>query len=470
MYGFKKFEKFEIGKLEPQKVERYMEFIKENVKDLKKESTGESDPFSGFSKLSRKARYQKLLDLGYINTSDLEFLVDEMPMDSSLSDHFIENSIGNYKMPIGVAVHFNINGEDKVIPMAVEETSIIAAASKTAKWVKTHGKITAQSMGQDIIGQIQIAKSENPNRTVEKVLSHKPMLIEQANKIAEGMVKRGGGVKDITARIIPRSLDGRVDNDSMVIFHVMMDPCDAMGANVINQVCEALKPIIEEISEETVTMCILSNLVDTKLTQAKVVIKNIDPEIGKGIEEASLFAELDPYRAATNNKGVMNGIDAVLIATGNDWRAVEAGVHAYAAQSGRYKSITQWKMVGEDLVGTLTAPIVVGTVGGVTQLHPAAKLSLKILKIKTAEELSQIAACVGLVQNLGALKALSGVGIVQGHMRLHAGNLALQAGATQKELPQVQTVLQKLLDTQKKITVQDAKDVLETVRKGPLYS
>jgi hydroxymethylglutaryl-CoA reductase len=166
----------------------------------------------------------------------------------------------------------------------------------------------------------------------------------------------------------------------------------------------------------------------------------------------------------------MNGIDAVLIATGNDWRAVEAGVHAYAAQTGQYKSITEWKMVGKDLIGTLTAPIVVGTVGGVTQLHPTAKMSLQILKVNQAEELSQIAACVGLVQNLGALKALSGVGIVQGHMRLHAGNLALQAGSTQKELPHVQTILQKLLDSQKKITVQDAKDILEKLRKGLLYS
>ena len=284
------------------------------------------------------------------------------------------------------------------------------------------------------------------------------------------MVRRGGGVTDITARIIPRNLERSNDNDSMVVFHVLMDPCDAMGANVINQVCEALKPRIEELTQDTVSMCILSNLVDTKLTEAKVIIRDIDPEVGRGIEEASLFAQLDPYRAATNNKGVMNGVDAVLVATGNDWRAVEAGVHAYAAQSGRYKSITKWEMVGKDLIGTFVAPIVVGTVGGVTQLHPAAKLALKILKIKDAEELSQIAACVGLVQNLGALKALSSVGIVQGHMRLHAGNLALQAGANSKELPQVQIILQKLLDSQKKITVQDAKDVLEKLRSGLLYS
>jgi hydroxymethylglutaryl-CoA reductase len=433
-------------------------------------STLSENSFEGFSKLSRTGRYERLLELGYIGQTEFDFLMNEMPMDPGLSDHFIENSIGYYKMPIGVAVNFKINGEEKVIPMAVEETSIIAAASKTAKWVKANGEISARTLGSDIIGQIQIARSQNPIKTLERVLSQKSKLIEEANKIAEGMVKRGGGVKDISARIIPRSLVDKSDNDSMVVFHVMMDPCDAMGANVINQVCEALKPKIEELSQDTVTMCILSNLVDTKLTEATVVIKNIDPEVGKGIEEASLFAELDPYRAATNNKGVMNGVDAVLIATGNDWRAVEAGVHAYAAHSGRYKSITQWKMVGKDLVGTLTAPIVVGTVGGVTQLHPTAKMCLKMLKVKDAESLSQIAACVGLVQNLGALKALSSVGIVQGHMRLHSGNLALQAGCAQHELLQVQILLQKLLDSQKKITVQDAKDVLHKLRSGLLYS
>ncbi len=422
--------------------------------------------FDGFSKLTREQRYQRLFELGYIDSGELDYLMNDMPMDMGLSDHFIENSIGYYRMPIGVAVHFKINGIDRVIPMAVEETSIIAAASKTAKWIRNNGEISTKIIGTDIIGQIQIARAKNPEATVKAVTENKHLLIARANEIAEGMVKRGGGVSDITARIIPR----QVDNDSMVIFHVMMDPCDAMGANVINQVCEGLKPLIEELTGESVSMSILSNLVDTKLTQSQVIIRNIDPATGKGIEEASLFAQLDPYRAATNNKGVMNGIDAVLIATGNDWRAVEAGVHAYAAQSGRYKSITEWKMVGNDLVGTLTAPVVVGTVGGVTQLHPTAKLALKILKVTQAEELSQIAASVGLVQNLGALKALSGVGIVQGHMRLHAGNLALQAGSTRSELPKVQNILQKLLDSQKKITVQDAKEVLEKLRQGLLYS
>ena len=441
-----------------------METQKENLNRNLHIAKDASSSLEGFSKLSREERYQRLFQMGLISEVELQFLQKEMPMDPGLADHFIENAIGYYKLPVGVAVHFKINGKEKVIPMAVEETSIIAAASKTAKWVKTHGEILTRTIGKEIIGQIQIAKALKPEMTVERILAHRERLIEKANQIAHGMVKRGGGVKDI----IPRKLD-RPDGATMIVFHVLMDPCDAMGANVINQVCEGLKPLIEELTEETVTMCILSNLVDTKLTEAKVVIRNIDPEVGKGIEEASLFSQVDPYRAATNNKGVMNGVDAVLLATGNDWRAVEAGMHAFCARDGRYGSLTKWQMQGNDLIGILRAPIVVGTVGGVTQLHPMAKLALKIMKVNSAEELAQVAAAVGLVQNLGALKALSSVGIVQGHMRLHAGNLALQAGATPQEMPIVQNILQKLLDSQKKISVQDAQDVLEKLRDKTIF-
>lgn len=421
--------------------------------------TSQSNSLDGFSKLTREQRYQKLLELGYINPVEYEFLRNEMPMDPHLADHFIENSLGFFKLPMGVAVHFKINGKDMVIPMVVEETSIIAAASKTAKWIKTSGEITTRSIGQDIIGQIQLAKVANPDFVMQTVLAQKIRLIEKANVIAQGMHARGGGVTDITARAIARP-----DGSSMVVFHVMMNPCDAMGANVINQVCEGLKPDIQELTGEKITMCILSNLVDTKLTEVKVVIRDIDPQVGKAIEEASLFAELDPYRAATNNKGVMNGVDAVLLATGNDWRAVEAGVHAYAVRDGQYRSITSWSMRGRDLVGYFRAPVVVGTVGGVTQLHPAARLNLNILGVKTAEELSHVAATVGLVQNLGALNALSSVGIVRGHMRLHSANLAMQAGAKPDELEEVQRVLQSLLDTQRKISVQDAKEILAFFR------
>lgn len=413
----------------------------------------------GFSKLGREQRYQKLLELGYINPVEYEFLRNEMPMDPHLADHFIENALGYFKLPMGVAVHFKVNKKDLVVPMVVEETSIIAAASKTAKWIKSCGEITARALGHDIIGQIQFAKVQDPDAVMSVVLKHKKDLLDKANLIASGMQARGGGVTDITARKIQRP-----DGQFMVIFHVMMNPCDAMGANVINQVCEGLKPTLEMLTLEKVSMCILSNLVDTKLTEVRVEIPNVDPEVGAAIEEASLFAQIDPYRAATNNKGVMNGIDAVLLATGNDWRAVEAGVHAYAARDGQYRSITEWTMQGKNLVGIMRAPIVVGTVGGVTQLHPAARLNLNILGVQSAEELAQVAGSVGLVQNLGALKALSSVGIVRGHMRLHSANLAIQAGAHPEELDFVQKTLQKLLDKQRKISVLDAQDILRQLR------
>jgi hydroxymethylglutaryl-CoA reductase len=262
----------------------------------------------------------------------------------------------------------------------------------------------------------------------------------------------------------------------MAVIHVLANPVDAMGANIINQVCEFLKQPIEDLTGEKVTMCILSNLVDTKLTKAKIVIEKIDEELASKIEEASLFAELDSYRAATNNKGVLNGIDPILIATGNDWRAVEAGIHAYACQSGQYRSITKWRTEkinsGADLnenssvrlVGEFEAPIVVGTVGGVTNLHPTAKLCMSMLNVKSANELSQVIAAVGLVQNLGALRALTTVGIIEGHMKLHIKNLTLGAGAEEKEIPFVVQRLEEILAIRKRISLSNAIDALKELR------
>lgn len=413
----------------------------------------------GFSKLTREERYDRLIRAGFLSPEDVSYLTQEDPVDPELADHFIENAIGYFHLPMGVAINFKINGIERLIPMCVEETSIVAAASKTARWIRENGEITTRTLGREIIGQIQLAHVKNPFEAVQAVLDQKENLLNIANSVAAGMVKRGGGVKDIQARVIERPDEGH-----MVVFHILMDPCDAMGANIINQVCEALKGPIQELSKEPVTMCILSNLVDTKLTEATVRIRNIDPVVGKGIEEASLFAQLDPYRAATNNKGVMNGIDPILIATGNDWRAVEAGMHAYASISGQYKSLTVWKMIGNDLVGTLRAPVVVGTVGGVTNLHPTAKMAVRLLKVKNANELSQVVAAVGLVQNLGAVKALSTVGIVQGHMKLHAANLAIAVGAQGDEILQVQEELQKLLDQQRKVSHEDAVSILSQIR------
>lgn len=416
--------------------------------------------FEGFSKLERPERFQRLLEMGVISIEDVQFLQAGGIQDVSLAESFIENVIGYFQIPLGVATNFNIDGRDQVIPMAVEETSIIAAASKTAKWIKQNGNIKTQNLGKEIIGQVQLSHIRNFENFKMTIEQNKQFLIQEANaKVASQMVKRGGGVREIYVRQIPRG-----DGTDMAVIHVLADTCNAMGANIINQVCEFLKPMIEALTSEKVTMCILSNLVDTKLTRAQVLINKIDPVLGERIAEASLFAQNDPYRAATNNKGVLNGIDPVLVATGNDWRAVEAGVHSYAARTGQYRSITRWVFDGKNLMGTLVAPICVGTVGGVTALHPTAQLCLKMLKVNNANELSRIVAAVGLVQNLGAIRALVSEGITQGHMRLHIQNLALSAGATEVEIPLIKKILEGILAKTKRISLSHAVEALSDLR------
>lgn len=418
------------------------------------------DTFKGFSKLSFAERLARLESIGALTAQDLAFLKEGGLQDISLGEHFIENVIGYFQIPVGIATNFRVDGRDHVIPMAVEETSIVAAASKSARWVREAGEITTRMIGADIIGQIQLAKVGDFARFEKIILGLKPHLIELANRdVAQGLVKRGGGVTDVVVRRLARP-----DGADMAVVHVHMNAMDAMGANVMNQVCEYLRHPIEEKTGETVTMCILSNLVDTRLTEATVRMRDIDPELALKIEEASLFAELDPYRAATNNKGVLNGIDPILIATGNDWRAVEAGVHAYAARDGQYRSITRWRRDGKDLVGTLVAPIIVGTVGGVTTLHPTATMCLRMLKVSSASELSRICAAVGLVQNLGALRALTTVGIIEGHMKLHIKNLSLGAGASETELPQLARKLEEILQIKRRISLSNAIEVLKELR------
>ncbi|NUM58679.1 MAG: hydroxymethylglutaryl-CoA reductase, degradative [Bdellovibrionaceae bacterium] len=415
--------------------------------------------FKGFSKLSFMQRLNKLLESESITQEDYEFLKSGGLKSVQLGEKFIENTIGYFQLPIGVATQFCIDDKEFFIPMAVEETSIIAAASKTAKWIKESGSITTEVFGTEIIGQIQIAKVKNLEKLTTLLQARKKEYIQLVNKeVVPNLVLRGGGVSDITWRVIDRG-----DGFQMVVIHVMMNPCDAMGANLINQVCEYLKNPLQEQSGEMITMCILSNLVDTKITQAKVQIK-VDEELGLKIQEASLFAELDPYRAATNNKGVLNGIDPIMIATGNDWRAVEAGIHAYACREGRYSSITRWRYQDGTLEGVFRAPLIVGTVGGVTQLHPMAKMSLRMMRVQSASDLSRVAAAVGLVQNLGALKALTTVGIIEGHMKLHIKNLTLGAGATEAEIPLLETKLEQFLNVKKRITLSHAIEMLQEIR------
>ncbi len=416
----------------------------------------------GFYRLSREERLERVKELTGLNEQEIRSLAGEEVLPASIADHLIENFIGYFQIPMGVVTHFVVDGKEILLPYAVEETSIIAAASSAAKWVKNEGQIRTEMRGSLIIGQIQIPSLKNATQSIAILSKNREDLIDRANACIPGLVARGGGVRDLVMREIERS----DQQGKMLVLHVLCDPCDAMGANLINQVCETLKPHVELLTGEKVGLCILSNLVDTKLAVAEVVIRNIDADLGHAIQEASIFAESDPYRAATHNKGVMNGIDPILIATGNDWRAVEAGVHAYACRTGRYQPVTRWVMRGADLVGTIEIPLAVGTVGGVTRIHPTARVALKMMGIEHADDLARICAASGLVQNLGALRALVTVGIVKGHMQLHASNLAIAAGAEAHEVERVRERLGEILKTERSINLSHAKQVLEGLR-GP---
>jgi hydroxymethylglutaryl-CoA reductase len=415
----------------------------------------------GFHRLSQQERLKRVARIADLNEDDCAVVSGRKSLPAEIAEHLIENVIGYFPIPLGVATNFTIDGRDVLIPMAVEETSIIAAASATAKWIRSEGSIRTYSKGSLIIGQVQLPNVRdvpNARRILHEKRDH---LIGLANACLPGLVARGGGVRDLAIREIARP---DVKGGTMLVLHVLCDPCDAMGANLINQVCEAIKPRVEDLTRERVGLCILSNLVDSKLSVAEVVVRNVDPTVGKGIEEAAIFAKADPYRAATHNKGVMNGIDPILIATGNDWRAVEAGVHAFASRSGKYQPVSDWRMEGTDLVGQIEIPLAVGTVGGVTKIHPTAGVALKILGVREAAELARICAAVGLVQNLGALKALATVGIVKGHMQLHAANLAIAAGAEIHEVAQVRERLAEVLRIEKKINLSRAREILEAIR------
>ena len=417
--------------------------------------------FNGFSKLNRRERLAKLVEMGALTADDVTFLNMSTGLNPDLAENFIENVIGYFQLPLGVATHFCIDGKYHVIPMAVEETSIIAAASKTAKWINKHnGTITTQMQGSGTIGQLQLSRVADPDAFIQTILRNKDYLINLGNQeVAAGLVKRGGGMRDIQVRQLARP-----DGDTMIVCHIIVDTCDAMGANIVTQLCEFLKTPIYDLTQQHANIAIISNLPDCRLTRCDIRVANLDPSFVNGIVEASLFAECDPYRAATHNKGILNGIDPILIATGNDWRAVEAAVHTYAMQNQSCHSITRWYAEDEStLIGTFLAPLPVATVGGVTRLHPTAKLGLRLLDVQHADELSRIIAAVGLVQNLGALTALSTVGLTQGHMRLHISNLTIEAGAKGAEIPLLKKRLEEILALRKRISLSHAIRCIERV-------
>ncbi len=355
-----------------------------------------------------------------------------LPLDTA--NGMIENVIGTFELPMAVAGYFQINGKDVIVPMAVEEPSIVAAASFMAKLSRDAGGFRTSSTGPLMRAQVQVLGVSDPYGARLSILKHKEELIELANSRDKVLIGLGGGCKDIEVHVFPDTPRG-----AMVVAHLIVDVRDAMGANTVNTMAESVAGRIEEVTGGKVRLRILSNLADLRLARAQVrysseTLKTKEysgEEIIDGVVDAYLFAAIDPYRAATHNKGIMNGIDPVIVATGNDWRAVEAGAHAYACRGGRYTSLTTWEKANNgDLVGTIEMPMPVGLVGGATKTHPLARLALKIMDVKSAQELGEIAVAVGLAQNMGALRALSTEGIQRGHMALHARNIAMAAGAT----------------------------------------
>ncbi len=358
------------------------------------------------------------------------------------ANRMIENVVGTFPLPLGIAANFMINKKEYMVPMAVEEPSVVAAATHMAKGTRSNGGISADSDDPVMIGQIQLVNLDEPFEAKEKILSRRKEIIDLANEQDPILVKFGGGCKDIEVRVLDS------DTGPMVITHLLVDCRDAMGANAVNTMAEAVAPRLETITGGRVYLRIISNLAIYRKTRATAVWPSEflgGEEIVDGIIEAFAFACADPFRVATHNKGIMNGIDPVVIATGNDWRAIEAGAHTYGQWKEGHGSFTNWgKTVDGDLKGTIEIPMAVGLVGGATATHPTAKACVKILDVKIpggASELSQIICAVGLCQNLGALRALASEGIQRGHMGLHARNLAVQAGAKQSEIDKVAEML-----------------------------
>jgi len=412
----------------------------------------------GFYKLSPEERLKIVAEFADLTAEEVETLKKFGGLDEATANRMIENVVGAFQLPIGIAVNFLINGKDYLIPMVIEEPSVVAAASNAAKMAREGGGVFAQTTGSLMIGQIQILGVKDPYAARLEILRNKDEILEIANEKDPVLVKLGGGAKDLEARVIESKVG------PMIIVHLIVDVKDAMGANAVNTMAEAVAPRIASIAGGRFRLRIISNLADKRLVRAWT---RIPPEavggkeVAEGIVEAWAFADADPYRAATHNKGIMNGVDAVVIATGNDWKAVEAGAHAYAARTGKYKPLSTWELDEKGyLVGSLEMPLAVGIVGGATKTNPLARISLKILGVKSAQELAEVIGAVGLIQNLAALRALAAEGIQAGHMSLHAKNIAVMAGAVGDEIDEV---AEKMVQ-EGCVRVDCAKEILERIR------
>jgi hydroxymethylglutaryl-CoA reductase len=418
--------------------------------------------FPGFYKITVRERRALVGEATGADPQEIASALEQGGIDAETADKFVENVLGTYALPYGVALNVRVDGRDRVVPMVVEEPSVVAAASSAAKMIRAGGGFTSEVDPPLMISQIQLICVDDVPRAIDAIDARAIEILARADDSIQGLVARGGGARSVEARQLGEA------HDRMMVVQVVIDCRDAMGANLVNTVAEAVAPRLAEIARAKVGLRILTNLCDKRLVRVKcrvpageLATEEMEGEdVIDGIVNASRFAELDPYRAATHNKGIMNGIDAVVLATGNDWRAVEAGAHAYAARSGRYGPLSIWRRDGQDLAGTLELPLALGTVGGTLRVHPAARLSLRILNIGSAGELAAIAASVGLANNLAAVRALATDGIQRGHMAQHARSVALAAGA---EGSLVQRVAQMIVEA-RDITLEAAKRALGVIQ------
>jgi hydroxymethylglutaryl-CoA reductase len=419
-----------------------------------------SSRVSGFRDLSPEDRLIKLTETSGLPQSAFEPFRGQGALTPQLANGMIENVVGTFEIPLGVATNFTINGRDYLIPMVLEEPSVVAGASYMARLARNSGGFHTSSSAPLMRAQVQILGAADPYGARLRLLAAREEILSAANAKDRVLISLGGGCRDIEVHVFDDTPVG-----AMVVLHLIVDVRDAMGANTVNTMAETVAPLVERIAGGTVRLRILSNLADLRLARARVSIPAAaftteefeGLRVVNGIVEACALALIDPYRAATHNKGIMNGIDPLVIATGNDWRAIEAGAHAWAARSGRYSSLSHWEATPSgDLVGTLEMPMALGLVGGATKTHPAARAALSLLGVKSAQELAEIAVALGLAQNLAALRALATEGIQRGHMALHARNIAIVAGAVGKD---IETIAEELAANHD-VRVDRAKEIL----------
>ena len=426
----------------------------------------------GFYNLPLDERLEQLAKAAGLSLDEISAFKSPNGLVDKQADHMIENVVGTFSLPLGIGLNFVVNGREVLVPMVIEEPSVVAGASFMAKLARAGGGFTVTTSAPEMIGQMQVLGVKDLMAASMQLYEHKAELLAEADQVDPLLKKFGGGARDLEVRIIEDSPVG-----AFLVVHLIYDVRDAMGANAVNTACEKLAPRLEEITGGHVHLKILSNLADRRLAKAACTIplkelafqsegrdtlsSYTGEQVRDGIIAAWAFAAADPYRAATHNKGIMNGVDAVVIATGNDWRAIEAGAHAYAAREGRYTSLSSWgKDADGNLTGELEMPMAVGIVGGATKVHPTAKAALKLMGVMTAAELAGVIVSVGLAQNLAALRALATEGIQRGHMSLHARQVAIAAGAVGEQIEKVAAQMV----AEKTIRIDRAEEILKSTK------